>query len=163
MNIVNALVFNATWFGCVLGGELWGSVGLVCLMIHTMYDKSYWDFLLAGLLGIFGWFLDSAWVAIGVLDYSGIDMAPMWIAILWCALGLSMNKCMQWFLGHPILGAFIAGISAPVSYLSAERLGATTVVDVYGLAAISLAWGVVFGCLFNLLQNIRGRYYGHAY
>ncbi|GIS96918.1 MAG: hypothetical protein CM1200mP24_02020 [Gammaproteobacteria bacterium] len=35
------------------------------------------------------------WVAIGILDYHGLDVAPVWIVILWCALGLSINKCMR--------------------------------------------------------------------
>ena len=162
VKILNAVLFNATWFGCVLGGELWGAAGLFFMGVQTVWDKSHMDLFLAVMLGTFGWVLDSAWVVIGIVDYDGITVAPVWIVILWCAVGLSVNKCMRWFHQHAVLGAVVASVAAPVSYLSAERLGATNVIDIYGLAAISLMWLVVFGCLFSLLRKIGSSHYGHA-
>ena len=162
MNILNAVLFNATWFGCVLGGELWGTIPLLFMGIQAVWNKSHLDFILAGILGFFGWILDAAWVAIGILDYHGLDVAPVWIVILWCALGLSINKCMRWFHDRAVLGAFLASTAAPFSYLSAERFGAVIVTDIYGLGAIGLTWLVLFGCLFNLLQKVGKGHYGHA-
>lgn len=157
MKWINAIVFQLTWFACVLGGTAWGSVALAALGFNAYAasdgrEPLRTDLKLALILGGFGWLLDTAWVQLGLLDY-GTATAPVWILLLWLAVALTLNHSLRFLQGRPVLGGVLAGCAAPGSYLTGESLGAVTVPHNLGLLAIGVAWACVFYVLFSTLSS----------
>tara|TARA_A100001037_G_scaffold284541_1_gene291036 strand:+ start:234 stop:740 length:507 start_codon:yes stop_codon:yes gene_type:complete len=144
-NIIHAGLFQATWFGCVVGQVTWGIPGLLAMLLFSAVVGSIrgdlkWAFwaLLVGL------FLDSLWIVLGILDFSGRNFAPIWICMLWIAVGLSINHTFRFFFQRPILGGFLAGCSAPGCYLVGESFGSVVIIHPMMLSIISLVWFAVF-------------------
>lgn len=158
LTLINAALFQVAWFACVLGGaagtSLWGALTVLALLAFSAkvgmlrHDV---PFVCAGLLA--GLALDTGWIQLGILDYGGAQVAPPWIVLLWCGLGLTLNHSMQIFTARPLLGGVLAGATAPVSYLGGERLGAVTVPDPLAMVWVGLVWAVVFWGAFAWARN----------
>lgn len=153
-NLVNAALFQVAWFACVLGGaagtSLWGSLTVVALILFSASLRMLrhdLPFVVAGLVA--GFALDTAWIQLGILDYAGAEVAPLWIVLLWCGLGLTLNHSMQMFAARPLLGGLLAGATAPISYLGGERLGAVAVPDPWAMVWVGLVWAAVFWGAFT--------------
>lgn len=152
-NIVNLVLFNLTWFACVMGGSVAGMLGIAALLCFS-FTQGTWrsDGALAVFLLTVGWSLDSVWIAFGVLDF-GTRFAPLWIGLLWVAVGFSINHSLTFFRDQPVLGALITGLCAPISYLAGERLGAVVVPEVAALGVISISWAVLFYGVYTYAKN----------
>lgn len=153
--IGNAVLFQGTWFACVLGGAVdapvWGYLG-VALLLGTLIRRPglQSDLLLMAVLGAFGFALDTLWIRLDLLSYGGAQLAPGWILALWLGFALTVNHSLAWLKAKPLLAGVLAAGSAPLTYLGGERLGAVVVVDSSGLGMISAAWAVVFYLVFSL-------------
>ena len=154
-NLVNAGLFQLTWFACVLGGaagsSVWGAVALASLLAFSgarPFLRS--DLTLAAVLGLVGLGLDTLWIRTGVLDY-GSAIAPAWIIMLWMGVGLTLNHSLSLFANRPWLGGLMAGAAAPLSYLGGERLGGVAVPDPWLLGVVAAAWFALFTLAFALV------------
>jgi len=154
-NLVNAALFQVTWFACVLGGaagtSIWGAGALAALLAYsaaTPHLKA--DFLFAVSLGLIGLGVETLWIKAGVLEYGAAAIAPAWIVMLWMGVGLTVNHSLSVFSGRPWLGGSLAAVAAPASYLGGERLGGVVVPDPWLLALIAGAWFVLFTLAFAL-------------
>ena len=148
--LVNFLLFQVTWFACVIGGgvygNIWPGVGCVTLLILTLrHSRSMrQDVMLAIGAMLFGWLLDTAWSRLGVVEFPGLTIAPSWIVLLWLAVALTVNHSLRFLRDRPLLGAIVVGLAAPVTYLVGDRLGAVVLPDPVQLWMVSLAWAVLF-------------------
>lgn len=152
-NVGNGVVFQIAWFACVLGGaagtSLWGAATLAALLAMSLYGSSTGrDLILTLAVVAVGFLLETIWIRTGVLNYQGATLAPVWIVMLWAAVGLTVNHCLSMFKARPWLGGVLAGVGAPFSYLGGERLGAVTIADPWQLLAISAVWLVLFTAMF---------------
>jgi hypothetical protein len=163
---VNALFLKAAWVACVVGGNSYGlSVvfGMLCLNIYQRNIAADWPYAVG--LGLFGLLLDSGWIYFGVLDYgssaslaiAGVTLAPIWIVLLWVAVGLSLNHGLIFFVERPLVGALLVGASAPFSYIAGERFGAVVISSYENLAVLGLVWFVVYYSLFSLTKHVNGK------
>ena len=107
-------MLKAAWVCCVLGGIDYGLPALA-----TMFALSFWQgelredspFVVA--LALIGICLDTFWIYVGVLDYGnaaltlspGVTLAPVWIIMLWLAVGLSIRHSLIFLVNRPVLGA----------------------------------------------------------
>ncbi len=155
-NIGNAVLFQLTWFGCVIYG-IWGCVPLLT-MLFVAYSRRTLeqDLPLVTILGMIGFGVDTLWIYLGILrfelpvgDALTIQFAPMWIVFLWMGVALTIDHSMQFFRDRPVIGATLAGGVAPLTYLTGERLGGVDVPQTAGLALIACAWFVLFWCVFT--------------
>ena len=56
MNVLNAILFQGTWFGCVLGGSLGGAPGLAALVWQSWHTRKLSaDLPTAMVWGAAGW------------------------------------------------------------------------------------------------------------
>ncbi len=155
MNVLNAVFFQTTWFGCVLGGIFGGAPGVAALVWHSWRTRSLAaDVPTAVLWMLAGWALDTLWVQLGVLDY-GLPVAPLWIAMLWFGVALTLNHSLSFLIERPLLGALLAAGAAPASYLGGERLGSIVVPDPWLLSVVAVSWGCIFYVTFARLNNKR--------
>jgi hypothetical protein len=153
-NIINAVLFQITWFAAVLGAAhgitWWGLAALGLLGAHVL-ASDFWrrDLTAAGVCVLVGGLLDTGWVRLGILDFGG-PSPPGWILMLWAAVGLSLNSSLSWFRRRPVLGGVCAACSAPLSYSAGAGFGAAVVLAPFGLAVISASWLVFFWALFSV-------------
>ena len=153
-NVINGVLFQGTWFACVLGGAqglFWPGAAMVAAMIFSLANAPSLrhDLLLALVLVPVGGLLDTGWIMLGVLDYHSAALAPTWIILMWLAVALTINHSLAFFRDRPWLGAAAVLGAAPLSYLAGERFGAVTVPEPWWLIAISLSWGLLFLLLFR--------------
>ncbi len=163
---VNALFLKAAWVACVVGGNSYGLgvvFAMLCLNIYQRNILADWPYAVG--LGLFGLLLDSAWMYFGVLDYTssaslsiaGITLAPLWIVLLWVAVGLSLNHGLIFFVQRPLLGGMLVGASAPFSYMAGERFGAVVIPSYENLVVLGLVWFVVYYVLFSLTNYVNDK------
>lgn len=157
-NVVNAVLFQVAWFACVLGGAqgnaLWGLAAVSLLLTHSvLLGNIQRDLLLAGGAASVGFVVDTVWIRSGVLNYAGAAVAPVWIVLLWVAVGLTLNHCLSMFKSRPWLGGLLAGLGAPLSYLGGERLGAVSIDEPLQLLWIAPVWLLLFAAAFTLARH----------
>ena len=154
MKIINAVLFKANWFACVLGGALWGALGVIGLAVFS-FVAGRWqrDLVLAAALAAIGFCLDTVWIQLGILDY-GTSLAPMWIVLMWVGLAFTINHAMSVFVERPLLGGLLSGGAAPVTCLGGERLGSVVVAMPLGLILVASVWAVLFYAVFRLCRDL---------
>ena len=157
-NLLNAVLFQACWFACVVGGAyglFWRGVLAVLLLILSLANAPSLrqDVLLAVVLVPVGWLLDTSWVVAGILDYPGRVVAPSWIVLLWLAVALTINHSLSVFRDRPLLGALAVLVAAPLSYFAGARLGAVRLPDPNLLPIVSLTWALLFYLVFRHSQR----------
>jgi len=161
-NLCNAVLFQFAWFACVLGGaagsSLWGAGAVTSLAAFAaLRDRWRSDVAFALLGAVVGLGLDTLWIQTGVLDYGGAALAPPWIVLLWAGVGLTLNHSLGLFSARPWLGGLLAGLSAPLSYLGGERLGAVAVPDPWLLGFVAATWFALFTLAFAAARSFSAR------
>jgi hypothetical protein len=155
--VANAALFQLAWFGFVVGAATgnagWGLAPLVVLAALSWHN-GHWrsDLPLVVIAAGIGAYLERLWIEFGVFSYPDAAV-PWWIVALWISVALTLNHSLSWFGARPWLGASMAALAAPLSYLAGEHFGAVAIGD--GLALVSLAWGAVFFVLFALIRSQR--------
>ncbi|MFK7915382.1 MAG: DUF2878 domain-containing protein [Pseudomonadales bacterium] len=152
--IINAVLFQATWFACVLGGAygwFWpGVLGVLALILSLSHSPALrHDALIAMVLMPVGAVLDTIWIKVGILDFNGAAVAPAWIILMWLAVALTVNHSLAFFRDRPLFGALAVLGAAPLSYLAGARLGAVVIPEPALLAVIALTWAVLFYAVFR--------------
>ncbi|RPG30097.1 MAG: DUF2878 domain-containing protein [Gammaproteobacteria bacterium TMED92] len=161
--VLNFLLIKVAWFACVLGGSIPGAVVVSAMLALCIY-QGRWQrerpFVLA--LAALGLLLDSAWIHFGILDFGNasllvgnVEVAPLWILLLWVAVGLSLFEALGFFVARPFLGALIVGAVAPVSYSTGAQFGAVTISSFASLIVIALVWVIVFAVVFESARRVQ--------
>lgn len=156
--LLNAALFQLTWFSAVLFGVVAGLACALLLAIHGAREGvKAADLVLGSLAAAAGFGLDTLWIHTGILDFHGAVIAPLWIVVLWLATGLTINHSLQPVARRPLPGAVAAGVMAPVSYLSGEALGAVSIPRPELLAVVSTAWFILFAFVFGVVAPFVNR------
>ena len=154
--LINFILFQLIWFGCILIGNTFLPVGLALVafhLYHTKYNKPDVVIILASVA--IGLFIDSLLMAFGVFQFNhGVVIPfiiPPWLVLIWAGFAMTLNHSLKYFQQKPWL-AFIGGsISGPLSYLAGARLGAIEVP--LGIWQTAIVFAVIWGPLFLLLTQ----------
>jgi hypothetical protein len=166
-NWLNMLWMQALWFGAVIGAaqnQLW--LAPILLMGFAFWEfrpdrRVYGDFQLMLVAVLIGLILDTTWVRLGWLEFAAgwalSERAPLWILLLWAGLALTLNHSLAWLQSRLVLAAVLGGVSSPLSYLAAARLGAVTIVSESGvwLVGLGLSWAVALPLLLWLANHFK--------
>ena len=123
--IVNALAFNACWFGLVLLGNVAVPFALMWVALHITLQQEPWQELryIAAVLAI-GVVSDSLLVTTGVLTFETSTLwLPGWMIALWLSFSTTLNHSLSVLRRSRLLRAGVALTGAPSSYLLGSRLG----------------------------------------
>ncbi|MDB2384661.1 DUF2878 domain-containing protein [Endozoicomonas sp.] len=124
-SVVNALLFQAGWFACVLGGNTLALIatGLI-LIIHLSFItqwKKEREILAVTLL--LGSAVDSFLGHIGVLIFNNNNLLlPLWLACLWLLFSTTLRHCLIWTEHYRLAGALVGAIAGPLSYYAGTQL-----------------------------------------
>lgn len=156
--LLNAALFQLTWFAAVLFGVFAGLAAVVLLAMHgARGGVKTADLVLGSLAAAVGFGLDTLWIHTGILDFDGAVITPLWIVVLWLATGLTINHSLQPMARRPLPGAAAAGLMAPVSYLSGEALGGVSIPQPELLAVVSITWFALFLFVFSTVAPFINR------
>ena len=123
--------------------------------------RVYGDFQLMLVAVLIGLILDTTWVKLGWLEFAASwafsERAPLWILLLWAGLALTLNHSLAWLQSRLLLAAFLAGVSSPLSYLAASRLGAVDIVAESWLwfVGLGLSWALALPLLLWLASHLK--------
>lgn len=165
--VLNAVVFQAAWFACVLGGAndlaLAGTltvVGVIAMHL-ALAPRAMPEALLIAAATAIGLAWESAVVASGLIRYTTGNLvpglAPYWIVAMWALFATSLNLSMAWLKGRPWLAVLAGGIGGPLAYLAGGRLGGLEMPDpLLALGAQAIGWAVLLPVLVRLASRLDG-------
>ena len=153
--LINFLLLQIAWLAGILGAaNNMANIGvltmLLCLGIHfwrlpkhQMKDEVA---LVARCLAL-GFVIDSALIQTHLMIYAspGVlgSISPLWMCLLWAALGITLNHSLSWLKKSYWLAAILGGITGPLSYLAGIKLGAGTMPNQLNtLIALGLIWAI---------------------
>jgi len=166
-NWLNLLWMQALWFGAVIGAaqeQLW--LAPVLLMGFAFWEfrpvrRVYGDFQLMLVAVLIGLILDTTWIKLGWLEFAAgwasSERAPLWILLLWAGLALTLNHSLAWLQSRLLLAALLSGVSSPLSYLAAERLGAVDIVteSAVWFVGLGVSWALTLPLLLWLACHLK--------
>jgi hypothetical protein len=166
-NLLNAIVFQAAWFACVLGGardlELAAilAVAAAVAMHLALARRRAPEVALVVIVAFIGLVWDSLLVALGVMAYpSGslaAGLAPAWIVAMWALFATTLNLSLGWLKGRPLLASLLGAVGGPLAYLAGHRLGGVNLPDpALALLAQGLGWSLLMPLLATLAMRLNG-------
>jgi len=159
-SLLGFLAFQAAWWAAILaaprGLDVLGIAAVVALNAPFVWTsgsrRAFAAFVAAATA--FGVVVDSAMLAVGVFDIAAgwhpvAWLCAPWLAAMWTNLAVSIDTCMGWMKGRPLLASAFGAIGGPLSYWAGERLGVISfpMPTAGALAALAVAWAVAMPAL----------------
>jgi hypothetical protein len=152
--LANFIVFEAAWFGCILGvahgHPAWGTAAIVAAIAWhlAISARPAAELALVGALCIIGLVAESAMVALGHVAYPGGQpvawLAPYWLVALWGEFAIALNVTLRWLKRRPLLAAALGALFGPLSFLGGVRLGAARFIDEpAALTSLAVMWALM--------------------
>lgn len=158
---INQAFFQLSWPACVIGaanGMLWPGALVVGLFAAWQLSPSRMhrrDPLIVASFAATGLVVDTLWIRTGVVEYATAwpaqGFTPLWLLLLWVALGLAVNHSLAVFRARWRLFMLLATIGSPMSYTAAAGFGAVTWIAPSWLVIVCVGpiWGLLVGLLFR--------------
>jgi hypothetical protein len=126
--IINLIIYQITWFVCVLGGNDLAWIPLTFLGIHlylSQHRKA--DVILIISLFFIGLLIDGTLKALGLFSFTSDSFPiPYWLMVVWLVLATLPNHSLAWMKKRPFLSAFFGALGGPLAYWAGVRLGAAS-------------------------------------
>lgn len=163
--LVNQGLFQAAWPACVVGAAFniawtgWLVVGAMAAWQLQTSRRHPLDWRIIGVCLAVGLTLDTAWIQLGLLEYTmswpSPNFAPAWIMLLWLALALVINHSMALFKQRLLLIGALGAVGSPLSYFAASRFGAVEwLAPAWQVVlATGLSWALLLPGLFWLARE----------
>ncbi len=122
--IVNAVLFQAGWFSCILLPAymaLFSTVIIIAIHLKISEDSSKEMFLIFG-AGTMGYLMDSIFSLTGRINLEPANESMIYLVCVWLLFISTLNSSMKWFCETPVKAALL-GALAPFSYFAAQALG----------------------------------------
>ncbi len=109
------------------GNPFYGLMVVIFIMAYHLYKSSHRkaDGFLIFLVILLGPISDIVYAKVGLLKYNSQDiqwLPPLWLFFLWGLFAANVHL-FTWMKKHWLLAVAFGAIGAPVSYMSAIRLG----------------------------------------
>ncbi|MFC3681542.1 DUF2878 domain-containing protein [Bacterioplanoides pacificum] len=147
--VINALLFQACWLACVIGGDPWAFAALLLLLVvHAGWLLTRQEFSreLVIVLPVIsaGIAFDTLLLHVGWLSFADHNSAviPFWLMVLWLAFACTLRHSLAGLIRRRWLALLLGGLGAPWSYYLGDKLGAVNATT-EGLIAIGLFWGAL--------------------
>ena len=161
--LINSLLFNIAWFGCILMGNAFIPLVLTWLFFHLRQSPSRGaEILFIISMALIGSLVDSTLIRFGVFIFADDSLwIPMWLMFIWLSFSLTINgylACLQKHIGFQLLvGMFLA----PLSYIGGNKLGSVEFAHsmVLTFVILSVIWSLLMPFFYFLNQFIRENFY----
>ena len=125
--------YQLTWLACVFGEHKFNEpffgiyVGSIYLIIFIYFNKQKINFIKMSLyISIPGYFFDSLMVYFSIYEFQTsfiLGILPVWMIILWLSFSTLYSEILVIFKKYKLLGIFLSGTLAPITYYLGEPLG----------------------------------------
>ncbi|MDH3661308.1 MAG: DUF2878 domain-containing protein [Alphaproteobacteria bacterium] len=127
-NWLNLVLFQSLWFAAVLGREslLWLLVLLLTAHVLFCSDRKT-ELKVMLLCAGLGSAVDIVLTLAGIFVFSPpptVLPIPIWLIALWLGFAATLRHSLSYLLKRPAIAIPAAGLTAPLSYFAAMRLGA---------------------------------------
>ncbi|GGN36482.1 MULTISPECIES: DUF2878 domain-containing protein [Marinomonas] len=151
-SLLNAILFQAVWFICLLAGDLWALVVTASyLFLHDRYfmrTRREWRLFLAFLtLGVI---VDGTLFHVGVFSFSAdnldtISLPPVWLLCLWVSVATLFAHSLSFLRSRYLLGALMGAIGPTLSYFAGAKLSGISLAEPIGqtLLIVAIIWSLV--------------------
>jgi hypothetical protein len=165
--IINFILFQITWFACVIGGAErlpWLGIlfALVTLTWHFYIatDKLV-ELKLVTCVIVIGGLFDQFLLSSHLVSYQSHgwsnNLVPVWILGLWIGFTTTLNVSFRWMHRKWLVSAIFGLIGGPLAYIGAAKLGAVTLNSIpQTYIALAIGWGVLTPSLIKLAQHYDG-------
>lgn len=166
-NMLNFVLFQLGWFGCVLSGAagqplLGTALAMVIISWHLWQaPKPQAEIKLIAVAILIGTVWDSFLVWQNWLSYpSGMLLpysAPYWIVMMWALFATTLNVSLRWLKGRRVYAVVFGAIGGPLAYFAGQRLGAVEFSDIKtAMLALLIGWALITPLLMALSQRYDG-------
>ena len=158
--LVDMVIFQVAWFGCVLATRspfpyFLPVLVLLIVLVRVLLTRGLAQalpFTIACLfLGVIG---DAALVQLDLLSfeaYPSLWGTPLWMVALWVNFGLMLRPLFTWFLDHSLRAIIGFSAGGVIAYYSGQKLDVLTLsIDFQSHLGVALEWaiaGFVLHCL----------------
>jgi len=155
--LINSLLFNIAWLGCVLLGNSFAFVVVIWAMWHVFLDEKTRNHIpLLITITIIGTTTDSLLMHAGVLVFQEPSkIVPFWLIMIWLAFSMTINGYLKPLQNHRIAQCFLGLFVVPLSYLGGHALSAVsfTYPTATTFIIFSILWGALLPLFFYMNQK----------
>lgn len=156
----NAAWFQATWLCAVLGREslLPLTAGLILMHLALVPDRMR-ELRQIGLVALVGICIDAALSGLGLFNFAGSAVVPVWLCALWLAFAATLSRSLSFLATRPVLAVLAGALVVPFNYALGARLGAVELgyAPTTSWVMLSLVWAILLPSLYLLVDHIRER------
>ena len=160
--LLNAGLFQAVWFVCLLAGNMWALFATALyLFIHDryfMHTRKEWRLLLS--FAVLGIFIDGALFHFGVFSSEGnllnnIFGPPIWLICLWVSVGTLFVHSLAFLRSCYLLCAVMGATAPTMSYFAGAKLADITLAEPMwmSLFIVAIVWAIVLPLGFWLSEK----------
>jgi hypothetical protein len=164
---VNALLFQAGWFACVLGaaqGLPWIGAIIAVLVIGWHLARAAdprREVALIAAAGVLGLVFETLLVQSGWVRFdSGMlvaGVAPYWMVALWAIFATTLNVSLRVLRSRLGLAAALGAVGGPAAYYGGAQLGALELTTAgAALMTIAAGWAVFVPALLGAARRLDG-------
>ncbi len=158
-NIVNAVLFNASWLAIVLTQSPLIAPAVVCvyLLLHfSIMGNGKSELRLIAGITLCGVVIDQLLFRVGVFNVAGQPaLAPLWLTCLWPVFATTLMHSMAVFQNRMLLAAAFGAVGGALSYsagvsLSAVEFGSPA----WGPVILGVLWAVFFPLMLHVSARL---------
>ncbi len=153
----NAIWFQLTWFAAVLGRETLLPLTAALILLHlALVPDRLRELRQIGLVALVGICIDAALSGLGLFDFAGSAVIPLWLCALWLAFATTLSRCFSFLADRPVLTVLAGALVVPLNYAIGAGLGAVELG--YSMTGsfmiLSLVWAILLPSLYMLVDHI---------
>lgn len=162
-HLVNALMFQAGWFVCVLGGSAWAAIATpLILFAHWCWlaRPGEWRWWLG--FALLGMAVDGSLIAAGglVIEHDSPPwsalLPPLWLWALWPLFATTLHHCLAWLWRYRVMAIACGAVGGSLSYVSGAAL-ADVVIAPWAIGVEALVWAMLCGGVATRLGGPKDR------
>ncbi|WJG09606.1 DUF2878 domain-containing protein [Aliiglaciecola sp. LCG003] len=157
--LINSILFNAAWLGCILLGNNFSYLVLLWAAVHLFYSASLKsELFLLSAVTVLGVIIDTVFMHLGVFQFdNAVNIIPFWLAMIWLAFAMTVNGYLKPMQEYKILQYLVGAIFPPLSYFAGMKFGVVS----FGysseqtLLILSITWACLLPSLFYINRLIQ--------
>ena len=168
--ILNFALFQAGWLASLLVAAHGRPVAAFAVVAAAI-GVSLWqlsadrmsDLRLVLAVALIGFCVETVNLWLGVYSLTGAPrlphLCPLWLAAQWALLGTTLRGSLSWLAGRYGLGALLAAVAGPSSYMAGVKLGAASMPAdrTFSIAALAVTWAAAMPLFIWLAHRKRAR------
>ncbi|RVU29463.1 DUF2878 domain-containing protein [Neptunomonas marina] len=163
---VNAIGFQAVWWGSILLGDTAAFAVLALLALHfACHSQPMVEARVVIASGVVGFSVDSFLTIAGVFTFPSLllSLPPIWLLFLWFAFSATLRNSLSVLRKYRVLASVLGAVAGASTYIAAAKLGAVELSFGYLATFLLLlpVWAVLFPCLLILTEKLEESYVSH--